>query len=77
MDLNALIEELETKINRYDLSDDYLYEHKHPTRDEISVSEYAYGISMVPCSWVYPYLIKLKQLLEEREKVNNEKDNSI
>lgn len=65
MDLDTLIEELENKMERYDLTDSYLCEHKHPTREEIGAGEYAYGISMVPCSYVYPYLLQLQKILKE------------
>ena len=54
--LKTIIEEMETKINKYDLSDKYLKDNDKPTREEIGIGEYAYGITMIPCSWVIKFL---------------------
>lgn len=62
MKLEELLKEMEEKMNNRDLSDKYLEENNFSTRDEIGISEYAYGISMIPCSWVYPYLEELRRL---------------
>ena len=51
--LHEMLKEMEEKMNRFDLSDDYLQANGHPTRQ---IGEYGYGVSMVPCDWVYPYL---------------------
>ncbi len=60
MQLNNLIEAMEKGMKKRDLSDNYLRTDGCPTREEIGIGEYAYGITMVPCEWVYPFLIELK-----------------
>lgn len=65
--LEELIEEIQEKINNRDLSDDYLSECGCATRDEIGICEYAYGITMIPCEWGYPYLIEYRDLLQKKE----------
>lgn len=67
--LYELIEEIQEKMNNRDLSDDYLSECGCTTRDEIGICEYFYGITMIPCEWILPYLKELKKL---REKVCDE-----
>lgn len=62
IELEELLDEMETKMNRYDLSDQYLKAHSCSTRNEIGIREYHYGIATVPCSWVYPYLKELKEM---------------
>ncbi len=61
LDLDELLEQMKEKMSRYDLSDEYLNTHSCSTRNEIGIGEYHYGISTVPCSWVYPYLKELKE----------------
>jgi hypothetical protein len=63
-----MLEEMEAKMSSRDLSDDYLEEHKNSTREEIGIGEYAYGITMIPCSWVYPYLVKLSTYIDMKDK---------
>lgn len=67
MKLNELIQQMEEKMNNRDLSDDYLRETGNPTREELGIGEYHYGIVTVPCSWVYPYLEELRRLKIEME----------
>lgn len=57
--LKKLIDDMNEKRNHIDLSDDYLMDNGHPCRDEVGIGEYAYGITMVPVSWVLPYLVEL------------------
>lgn len=65
MELKELLNEMKEKMNNKDLSDHYLSEHNCSTRDEIGIGEYYYGITMLPCSWVYPYLKELKELKDK------------
>ncbi len=67
MDLDKLITQIEDKMNCRDLSDEYLREHDCPTREDIGIGEYSYGITIVPCSWVYPYLKKIKSMKEDKQ----------
>ena len=64
-ELEALLEEIKSKMNRYDLSDEYLSTHFQSTRSEIGIGEYSYGITMIPCEWIYPYLKELKELRDK------------
>ena len=58
MKLNELLEAMENAMNRYDLSDDFLEERGF----EIGgIGEFQYGVSSVPCNWVYPYLKALSE----------------
>lgn len=68
MELNELIEVMKKAMDRYDLSDEYLKENGHETRECYVCEENHYGITTVPCSVVYPYLIEL----EKMKKENNE-----
>lgn len=63
MELEELIKTMELEMSRRDLSDNYLEENGFNTRYDIGIGEYSYGITMIPCSWVYDYL---KELLEIR-----------
>ena len=65
--LNDLIERMKNACSARDLSDNYLRNCGCSTRDEIGIGEYAYGITMIPCSWVLPYLKELKEI-KEKEK---------
>lgn len=67
-ELDYFLEEMENKMGKRDLSDDYLRERNLSTREEIGIGEYAYGITMIPCSWVYPYLVKLRAQMEREDK---------
>lgn len=64
--LKDLIETIEIESGRKCLSDSYLREHGHPTRDEIGIGEYQYGVVMVPEDWVLPYLKRLYELYVQR-----------
>ena len=63
--LNDLIEQIEQANKRYSLSDQYLEENNHLTRDEIGIGEMSYGIVMIPVDWILPYLKQLRDLKEE------------
>ena len=65
--LEEMLNEMKEKMRNRDLSDDYLRENNCSTRDEIGIGEYSYGITMVPCKWVYPYLEELRKLKYEKE----------
>lgn len=67
--LDYLIYEMMKKMEAKDLSEDYLKEHNYTTREEAGIGEYLHGITMIPCSWVYPLLV-----LYQRSR--NEKRNS-
>ena len=67
MNLDDLLNEMSEKIRNRDLSDEYLREHNNSTREEIGIGEYAYGITMIPCEWVYKYLSDYKRVLEMNE----------
>lgn len=69
MNLDDLLNEMSEKMRNRDLSDEYLREHNNPTREEIGIGEYAYGITMIPCEWVYKYLSEYKKTLKENEKL--------
>ena len=77
MNLDDLLNEMSEKMRNRDLSDEYLREHNNSTRDEIGIGEYAYGITMIPCEWVYEYLSDYKRVLKENEhkteKIENQK----
>lgn len=80
MNLDDLLNEMSEKIRNRDLSDEYLREHNNSTREEIGIGEYAYGITMIPCEWVYEYLSEYKRVLKENEELKNklkEKDKII
>lgn len=64
MNLDDLLNEMSEKMRNRDLSDEYLREHNNSTREEIGIGEYAYGITMIPCKWVYEYLLDYKRVLE-------------
>lgn len=58
MKLKILLEEMENAMDRYDLSDDFLEARGCGTR---TIGEFQYGVSSVPCDWVYPYLKALSE----------------
>lgn len=74
MNLDDLLNEMSEKIRNRDLSDEYLREHNNSTREEIGIGEYAYGITMIPCEWVYEYLSDYKRVLKENEELKNRWD---
>ena len=63
--LQELIEEIERKRSCRSLSDEYLSDNNYSTRDDIGIGEYAYGIVMIPESWVLPYLKYLIKLNDD------------
>lgn len=69
MNLDDLLNEMSEKMRNRDLSDEYLREHDNSTREEIGIGEYAYGITMIPCKWVYEYLSDYKRVLKENEEL--------
>lgn len=69
MNLDDLLNEMSEKMRNRDLSDEYLREHNNSTREEIGIGEYAYGITMIPCKWVYEYLSDYKSLQKENEEL--------
>ena len=73
MNLDDLLNEMSEKIRNRDLSDEYLIEHNNSTREEIGIGEYAYGITMIPCEWVYEYLSDYKRVLKENEELKEYK----
>lgn len=74
MNLDDLLNEMSEKMRNRDLSDEYLREHNNSTREEIGIGEYAYGITMIPCEWVYKYLSDYKRVLKENEILKEEKE---
>lgn len=66
MTLDKLINEMKEAINSRDLSDEFLKERGCPTRNEVGIGEYSYGITMVPADWVLPYLEQLQKILNVR-----------
>ena len=63
--LDTLIKKIEDAEKARSLSDDYLLENGHSTREEVGIGEYSYGIIMVPEEWVLPYLKEYKKLLDK------------
>lgn len=63
--LKILIEAIESASERKSLSDGWLREHGHNTREDVCIGEYAYGIVMVPEDWVLPYLKQLYRRLTD------------
>ena len=59
--LKEMVETMEKAMSTWDLSDEYLAAHNQETREEAAYGEWSYGISMVPCDWVYPYLKALSE----------------
>lgn len=74
--LNKLIEQIEEKDKSKGLSDTYLREHGHMTRDEIGIGEYTYGIIMIPIDFVLPFLKELKEIWKNKYMLK-EKDAKI
>lgn len=74
MNLDDLLNEMSEKMRNRDLSDEYLREHNNSTREEIGIGEYAYGITMIPCEWVYEYLSDYKRVLEINEVLLKENE---
>ena len=64
IELNELLKQMEEKMKKYDLSDGYLSSIGCQTTSAVGIGEYSYGITMMPCSMVYPHLKELKDLKE-------------
>ena len=64
-ELDNLIFQIEEHEKHRGLSDTYLKEHNHSTREDIGIGEYVYGIILVPEDWVLPYLKKLRNIWEK------------
>ena len=80
MNVDDLLNEMSEKMRNRELSDEYLREHNNSTREEIGIGEYAYGITMIPCKWVYEYLSDYKRVLEINEvllKENNRLEEQV
>lgn len=66
--LDELIEDIEEKCRARDLSDAYLSQCGASTREDMGIGEYFYGITMVPASWILPYLKQLQDILGEKNE---------
>lgn len=62
MELDEMIEKMEKAMNKRDLSDEYLKSVGSETREYYAFGENHYGITTIPCSMVYPYLVELKKM---------------
>lgn len=72
MNLDDLLKEMKEKMQSRDLSDKYLKENDKTTRTEMGIGEYSYGITTVPCEWVYDFLSDYKRVLKENEELKNQ-----
>ncbi len=70
MNLDDLLKEMKEKMQSRDLSDKYLEENGKMTRTEMGIGEYSYGITTIPCEWVYNFLSDYKRVLKENEELN-------
>lgn len=68
MNLNEMIEKMKEAIGQYDLPDEYLKSKGYEPREYYAFGEYHYGITTIPCDMVYPYLVELKKLREEKSE---------
>ena len=74
MNLDNLLKEMKEKMQERDLSDKYLEENRHMTRTEMGIGEYGYGITTVPCEWVYDFLSDYKRVLKINEVLLKENE---
>lgn len=72
MNLDDLLKEMKEKMQKKDLSDEYLGKNGNTTRTEIGIGEYSYGITTIPCEWVYDFLSNYKRVLKENEELKEE-----
>ena len=72
MNLDDLLKEMKEKMQSRDLSDKYLEENGKMTRTEMGIGEYSYGITTIPCEWVYNFLSDYKKVLKENEQLRTE-----
>ena len=66
MELDELIELMKSKTSKWDLEDYELLDNNERTRLDVGIGEYFYGITMVPCKWVLPYLEELQKIKKEK-----------
>lgn len=59
MELKEILRNMWREMEDKDLSDEYLVAHNHSTAEQMAFEELSYGITMVPCRMVYPYLYAL------------------
>ena len=74
MNLDDLLKEMKEKMQKKDLSDEYLGKNGNTTRTEIGIGEYSYGITTIPCEWVYDFLSDYKRVLKENESLQKTYD---
>ena len=74
MNLDNLLKEMKEKMQERDLSDKYLEENRHMTQTEMGIGEYGYGITTVPCEWVYDFLSDYKRVLKINEVLLKENE---
>lgn len=74
MNLDDLLKEMKEKMQSRDLSDKYLEENGKMTRTEMGIGEYSYGITTIPCEWVYNFLSDYKIVLKENEELKEDRD---
>lgn len=72
MNLDDLLKEMKEKMQSRDLSDKYLEENGKMTRTEMGIGEYSYGITTIPCEWIYNFLSDYKRVLKENEQLRTE-----
>ena len=76
MNLDDLLKEMKEKMQKKDLSDEYLEKNGNTTRTEIGIGEYSYGITTIPCEWVYDFLSDYKRVLKENEELKQDRNNN-
>ncbi len=59
MELKKILRNMWREMGNKDLPDEYLAAHNHNTAEQAAFKEFSYGITMVPCRMVYPYLYAL------------------
>ena len=62
--LNKLLGLIKRETRNNYLPDEELERLSFPTREELDLSEYEYGITLIPENWVLPFLLKYKEILE-------------
>lgn len=64
-DLDSLISIIKDKATKFDIPDHELIDKNELTSEDCGVREYYYGVTVVPCKWVLPYLEELQKLKGE------------
>lgn len=64
-DLDSLINLIKDKMTKLDIPDYELLDKNELTSEDVGIKEYYYGITVVPCRWVLPYLEELQKLKGE------------